>query len=294
MIDTPFYPYGIVESPAPDDGALFHYTKFESLLKILETMTLRSSPLCKMNDLNEANINSLDWNQDFMLMFKAEKYVKEQCSIISFSKNYLTGPICQEGSNHPAMWAHYAEDSKGVCIVLDKDTLLENNNKQLAKLFYKIEPVSYTLHNAPKHGIEYETYTNISDFVRKNYKELFYKKHVDWSYEDEIRFFVESSEIYLNIKGAIKYIVLGGRLRFDETQIERLIEQMVTPGKKAYRYFNMHSFAEMMPTINGYLTVDGAPTIYRQLQKMEKKSPLAKEYLKWHNSNYRLDNARSL
>lgn len=286
MIETPLYLYGNTELPSPDDGSLFHYTKFESLLKILDTMTLRSSPLSKMNDLNEANIDSLDWNQDFMLMFKAEKYVKEQCSIISFSKNYMIGPICEEGSNHPAMWAHYAQDSKGVCVVLDKGSLLENNKKQLSKLFYKLEPVGYSLHNAPKHGIEYESYTDVSDFVRKNYKELFYKKHVDWSYEDEVRFFVESPEIYLNIKGAIKYIVLGGRLRFDEAQIERLIEHMIMSGKKAYRYFNMHSFAEMMPTINGYLTVDGAPTIYMQLQKMAKRSSLAKDYLEWHEENY--------
>ena len=286
MTETPLYLYGNTELPLLDDGALFHYTKFESLLKILDTMTLRSLPLSKLNDLNEANIDSLDWNQDFMLVFKAEKYVKEQCSIISFSKNYMNGPICEEGSNHPAMWAHYAQDSKGVCIVLDKGNLLENNKKQLSTLFYKLEPVGYSLHNAPKYGIEYESYTDVSDFVRKNYKELFYKKHVDWSYEDEVRFFVESPEIYLNIKGAIKYIVLGGRLRFDEAQIERLIELMITPGKKAYRYFNMHSFAEMMPTINGYLTVDGAPTIYMQLQKMAKRSSLAKEYLEWHEENF--------
>lgn len=44
-----------------------------------------------MNDLNEANIDSLNRNQDFMLMIKAKKYVKEQCSIISFSRNYIVG-----------------------------------------------------------------------------------------------------------------------------------------------------------------------------------------------------------
>lgn len=286
MIETPLYLYGNTELPSPDDGALFHYTKFESFLKIIETMTLRSSPLCKMNDLNEASIDSLDWNRDFMLMIKAEKYVKEQCSIISFSKNYMTGPVCEEGSNHPAMWAHYSEDSNGVCIVLDKDALLEANKKQLSQLFFKMEPIRYGLQNAPKQGIEYDYYNGVSDFVQRNYRELFYKKHIDWSYEDEVRFFVESPEIYLNIEGAIKYIVLGGRLRFDEARLERLIEQMITPGKKGYRYFNMHSFAEMMPTINGYLTVDGAPTIYMQLQKMAKQMVLAKEYLEWHKTNY--------
>lgn len=286
MIDTPLYLYGNAELPSPDDGALFHYTKSENLLKILETMTLRSTPLCKMNDLNEANIDSLNWNQDYMLMIKTKKYVKEQCSIISFSRNYMAGPICEEGSNHPAMWAHYAEDSKGVCLVLDKQSLIANNQQQLASLFYQMEPITYSLHNAPEEGIENQSYSSVSDFIRKNYKELFFKKHVDWSYEDEIRFFVELPEIYLDIKGAIKHIVLGGRLRIDEARIERLIEQIITPGKKSYRYFNMHSFAEIMPTINGYLTDDGSQTIYMQLQKMANKSVLAKEYLKWHDVYY--------
>lgn len=84
MINTPLYLYGNSELPSPDDGAMFHYTKFERFLKILETMTLRSSPLSKMNDLNEANIDSLDWNTDFLMMVKAYRYVKEQCSVISF------------------------------------------------------------------------------------------------------------------------------------------------------------------------------------------------------------------
>ena len=136
MIENPTYLYGSYELQSPNDGALFHYTKLESFLKIIGTMTLRSSPLCKMNDLNEANIDSLDWDTDFLMMIQAQKYVKEQCSIISFTKNYMTGPICEEGSNHPALWAHYAEDSNGVCIVLDKEELLEINKMQLSKLFY--------------------------------------------------------------------------------------------------------------------------------------------------------------
>ncbi len=286
MIETPLYLYGSYEIPSADDGALFHYTKFESCLKIIESMTLRSSPLYKMNDMNEANINSLDWNKDFLLMMDAEKYVKERCSVISFSKNYMAGGICQEGSNHPAMWAHYAEDSRGVCIVLDKDSLLEKNKELLAQRFHSLEPVNYCLHCAPKGGFEYESYSGVSDFVRRNYKELFFKKHVDWKYEDEVRFFVESPEIYLDIKGAIKYIVLGGRLKKDKLHLTQLIEQFITPGTKSYRYFNLHSFAQMMPTVNGYLTVDAAPTILLQLKKMAPESSLAKEFLDWQEAGF--------
>lgn len=68
MINTPLYLYGNTELPSPNDGAMFHYTKFESFLKILETMTLRSSCRGEMNDLNEANIDSLDWNTDYLMV----------------------------------------------------------------------------------------------------------------------------------------------------------------------------------------------------------------------------------
>ena len=57
MAIDPIYLYGVNTVPEVGDGVLFHYTKFESFLKILESMTLRSSPLCKMNDLNEANLS---------------------------------------------------------------------------------------------------------------------------------------------------------------------------------------------------------------------------------------------
>ncbi len=286
MIENPAYLYGSYECQSPDDGALFHYTKLESFLKIIETMTLRSSPLCKMNDMNEANIDNLDWTTDFLMMFKAEKYVKEQCSVISFTKNYMTGPFCEEGSNHPAMWAHYAEDSNGVCIVLDKESLLEINKQQLTGLFYKMEPVDYSMHCAPDDEIMKKNYANVSDFVQSNYKELFFKKHTDWSYEREERFFVESPEVYLNIKGAIKHIILGGRLKNNEDSIRQIIEQMITPGTLSYKIFNMHSFAEMLPSVNGYLTVDAAHVFLMQLQKMAKEHSLAAEWLRWHEESF--------
>lgn len=283
MIEFPSYLYGSYEIPSPGDGALFHYTEFESFLKIIETMTLRSSPLYKMNDLNEANIYSLDWNSDFLMMTKAEKYLKEQCSVISFTKNYMTGSICEEGSNHPALWAHYAENSNGVCIVLDKKLLLEINNKQLSSLFYKLEPVEYNIHCAPNDEIMHKRYSDVSDFVRSNYRELFFKKHTDWSYEGEERFFVETPEIYLNIKGAIKYIILGGRLKNNEEHLRQIIQKMITPGTQSYKYLVFHSFAEMIPSTHGYATVNAAPLLYMQLQKM---ATLAKNWLEWYDSNF--------
>lgn len=273
-----------MECPSPNDGALFHFTKFENLMKILETMSLRTSSLSKMNDLNEANIDELDWGDEFLRMIEAETYIKEKCSVICFTKNYKRGPICQEGSNHPAMWAHYAQDSNGVCIVLDKHVLLNLNRRSLNGVFHKTGIVRYCHRCAPSESVMERKGANVSEFVRNNYKELFFKKHNDWKYEKEVRFFVESPEVYLNIKGAIKYIILGERLCKNEEHLQRLITQVITPGTLSYHYLVPYSFAEMKTSPYGYYTGAAAYIIERFMGEI---SNLSKEYIDWVKTQFR-------
>ena len=277
--------YGSYAIPTPDDGALYHYTRFENLLKILDSMTLRTSSLRNLNDLNEACIDGLDWNSDFALMYEVHDYIKDQFSIISFSKNYTLNGLCEEGSNHPAMWSHYADDSNGACIVLDKDAFIENNRTWLDGLFHKLEKVDYFIHNAPRHGIEYKQYSDASDFAQRNYRELFYKKHVDWQYEEEERFLVESPVLYLDIMGSIKHIVLGGRLSHDSAKLQEMLQLIITPGNKCYRYFDEHSFAEMVSSDYGYLTADAAYVIRRELNSMACSNDLARRYIEWQQND---------
>ena len=77
-------------------------------------------------------------------------------------------------------------------------------------LFYKIESVEYSIHCAPDDEIMKKIYSDVKDFVRSNYKELFFKKHTDWSYEREERLFVESPEVYLNIRAQLNTLSLAG------------------------------------------------------------------------------------
>ena len=281
MIARPIYLNGTTEVTEVDDGALFHYTKFDSFLKIIETMTVRTSPLSRMNDLNEASIEFVDWNKDFLLYHKAEKYIKNDCSLISFTRNYMNGDICEQGGNHPAMWAHYAENSNGICLVLDEKSLIENNRELLAQFFYKLEDVEYTYICSPDNSITESDYSDLSDFLRKNYKELFFKKHTDWSYEKETRLLIESPEEYLNIKGAIKYIILGGRVKNDEDKVRKIVDAMISPESLAHKYFTTHSFAQVSQSPFGYSVDIASYIIYDQLIKMSHSSSLAKDYLDW-------------
>lgn len=65
----------------------------------------------------------------------------------------MTNGCCQEGSNHPAMWAHYGENSNGVCIVLDQESLIDNNKELLADYFYKLEDIDYSAVCSPDDSI---------------------------------------------------------------------------------------------------------------------------------------------
>lgn len=268
MAIVPIYLYGVNCVPEVGDGALFHYTKFESFLNILDSMTLRSSPLCKMNDLNEADLSELDWTSDILMMYNAQDYVRTKCSVISFSKNYEVDYVCREGSNHPALWAHYAEDSKGVCIVLDRDSLLEVNKNRLEHIFYKLEDVEYTWNHGPSLKVSKEKYSSVSEFVQKNYRELFFKKDIDWTNEGEARLFLESPQEYLNIRGAIKHIVLGKKLVEDKSKMRKLLSIILSPNLR--QYFTYHSFASMQSSLGGYITQDASSHIRACLEEMLK------------------------
>ena len=246
-------------------------------------MTLRSSPLSMMNDLNEACLAFIDWSEDFLFYKKAEKYIKEECSIICFTKNYMSHGVCEEGSNHPAMWAHYADNSNGVCIVLDQEVLIDNNKDFLADYFYKLEDVKYSVDCAPDNSISKRGYDSVTELISKEYRELFFKKHCDWSYEKETRFFIELPRIYLNIKGAIKYIVLGWKVLECEEKLKRIVEMMISPGTSCFHFLIPQSFAQMLPSGNGYLTADASNALYQKISAMADSSILAKLYIEWFN-----------
>lgn len=246
------YLHGTTTLPDVNDGELFHYTKFESFKNIIKTMTLKSSPLRKMNDLNEASVRFLDWTKDFLLMYDAEEYIKKNCSVLCFTKNYMEGGICQSGGNHPALWAHYAENSNGVCIVLNETAVIENNKELLSQYFHALEEVNYTHNCSPDDTILGQEYSNVSEFLQQNYKELFFKKHVDWSYERETRLLVESPEVSLNIDGAIEYIILGGRMKNDEKKINEVSELIRSLNPNFKGGLHQHFFAQASPSPYGY------------------------------------------
>ena len=282
MIKTkhPFYLYDNAELPLRGDGSLFHYTTLKSFLTILEDLTLLPSSFGKLNDMNEGNVNNMNMNENFLVMYNAEKYINERCRLLCFTQNYDIQGYGQEGTNHPAMWAHYAENSNGVCIVIDKDAFIKKNKAILESHFYKFEDVEYSLFNTPKDNeISYNAKTP-EEFIKNNWKGLFFLKHKDWENEDEHRLFIMDFDGKFSIDGSIKYIVLGRRVFLNNAKIKEILDKVVEPTSACYRKFIPHSFATTCYNNHGYITFEIAFKIM-QVIKSNLSDERYADYLKW-------------
>ncbi len=288
LTKLPAYLYWHEELPHKGDGALFHYTNLESFKKILEDLTLLPSSFERLNDMNEGNVHNMNLSQNFMVMYNTDKYIKEKCRIICFSQNYDIKCFGQEGTNHPAMWAHYADNSNGVCIVIDKEAFISKNKDIFENHFYKFEDVEYNFFNTPDdEKIAFEAETE-QEFIKKNWKPLFFLKHKDWENEDEHRLFIMDYDGKLSIDGCIKYIVLGRKLFLDNIRIKDLLDIIVNPSSICYHKFTPHSFATMCYNSHGYDTMDIASKILSVVMSNISDPPYL-DYVEWLNTEQGYD-----
>ena len=124
-----------------NDKYLYHYTSLNRAFEhILHEGKLLLASLKLTNDPRE----SKDWNWTFRnisheidiaipsveelvtVSSEINLKIKRDCKLCCFSiddktKNLYSG----RGWGHPRMWAQYADKHKGVCLVFDKDKLIE-------------------------------------------------------------------------------------------------------------------------------------------------------------------------
>jgi hypothetical protein len=134
--------------PVEESKFLFHYTKYSSALGILRSQKLRLSSLATMNDplefqdhhgdgvmLEGMPTNEECASQVFMFenaVTEKEKSVRLACFSMDIpfanktegsQKNYYNN--LSKGWARSRMWAQYAENHKGICLIFDKACLLE-------------------------------------------------------------------------------------------------------------------------------------------------------------------------
>jgi len=222
---------------------LCHYTKKDiAIEKILYEGKIKFNQIGRTNDPKESIVNltvasfpSLgDKNADgyyILLSNEFQRIQKEEwkvlCMTMHSSKKKNQNEVASKfryGWNRPAMWAHYAENHSGVCIIFDGNKLYKNIKSKLSehKLFPK--KVSY---KKPSTQTKYyddfqkiiKDQPEIDDLraqIRKHLEEkrneYFFSKFSTWKDESEYRFLAHSTctdDEFVNIHGTIKSILVG-------------------------------------------------------------------------------------
>ena len=270
------YRYGINILPSLDDKFLYHFTSAESLMKILENMTLKLSSFEHLNDLNEKEIKFV--LQDWLHGLEIKKFITKNCKLISFSRNFeLEKGFCECGCNHPRMWAQYAENNKGACIVINENKLIQHNNNYLNELFWKIENVEYEPYMTNENPVESDV---PESFVKKNYRTIFFEKHKDWQQEDERRFLCINGPDFLTINDCIEFICLGNN--FESENYEKLSEIVISSVKNGLTPLTPHDFTFQLNAQGRSLPMDNAGRI---IEYIENKRDKANEYINYLNEN---------
>ena len=178
---------------------LYHYTKFDNAIRIILSKRLKFGKLGDMNDVNEAYRRISYAYRSNVKIGNVQNELKRyrQISLTMDSSNY-------QGFDISAMWGHYAEKGKGVCLVFDKRKLLKHLSKDMysCKVNYRRKFKGYVHINS----------NNIGKSLERKRKGFFFTKSSDWKYEQEYRIITKvndcSDDIFLDFKDSLIAVIL--------------------------------------------------------------------------------------
>ena len=198
---------------------LYHFTSFDTALKIIESNRLRFGRLNKMNDIHEndkvmfadANGQEIDeFPSDVLDALYDEIYKYRQISLTADSEEED-----KDGFDLHQMWGLYADKGEGVCLVFDKDELEKNYDM----VNIHRERVNYDkTQDLESHVVSISQDPRIvPEEVKRQISKIFYHKRKEWEHEQEYRLIKKcpntTKEDYLLLGHALKYVILSSKLR---------------------------------------------------------------------------------
>ena len=223
------------------DQYVYHYTRWERLLDIAHT-GLRLSPLAQMNDPRESKdwyLGHLSWDDeepvDSREFWAAVARYKQRVMVTSFSRdipgNTLEDVWFGRGFARPRMWAQYAGNHTGACIVMNRKGLDDAIKAQLGSAsgsWLASGPVEYVSRSKDDPSTQWVEISrgdrDIATAVRNHFSDhkerIFFAKHYDWRDEAEYRWvYYDPNEpdnrktkpdgIFVRIDGQVSGLVLG-------------------------------------------------------------------------------------
>ena len=208
---------------------LYHYTSFDSFVKIWLSKSLKFSPVSNVNDIQEKVIEASIANPEQFELAKSFIAMRKSFKQVSFTMDYDS---YLKGCMSPMMWGLYADKTKGVCIEFDYDKIQFPRNCLKGIVRYKTLLNKYD-------GIspDVKTGNDLNRFILKHQKELFFTKNKCWSGENEYRV-LSKDDVYLNIENAISAVCLATDISTESILVRKMVNGIIP-----IKVFT-HAFAE--------------------------------------------------
>lgn len=201
-------------------GKLYHYTTFDSFVKIWLSQALLFGDVDKVNDLLEHKYTLEIPSLAFLAIDEAFRRIRNSFKQISFTLDYgnMAGYECA------MMWGQYADKARGVCIEFDFDKLSThfNSNMEDGFVYYPIK-----IPRMPPLKTE-RRIKDIRNLIDKYHKEIFYTKHCVWEHENEYRIITDKEET-LKIDGAISAVYLTSSISKECLWVEKMLSNTSIP-----------------------------------------------------------------
>lgn len=234
-----------------NDSLLYHYTSLESACKILESNSLRLSNLLNVNDpLEFCRPKAFGFNEDDenigKIMAELNQSLTERentIRLLCFCQDFFCSQedwnneksqnkaanFLHKGWARNRMWAQYANNHKGVCLVFDKNEFTKafekSKDKNPAIKILNSKKIDYTNYldevqseltdeiNVKNKGNDYSHY-----FLDEERLKYLFIKCEDYRDENEYRFVMVNSslkspadEFYVDFETSLKGIIYGQR-----------------------------------------------------------------------------------
>lgn len=215
---------------------LYHYTSAEIALdSVMTQRQLRLGLLESTNDPRESrarypNLRLADGVPDEAIdsiWQEADRLVRRAAKVACFTLDFelpdsVLDPSALRGYAHPSLWAHYGGGHAGVSLRFSRGALADRIGGTLAsrgQLFdgavdYTPEPfgdldvTGLDVEQVEEFGLD----AIVVRYIERHHRELFFRKHSDWSSEQEYRWVLVEPEpvaVHVDITDCLTGIVLG-------------------------------------------------------------------------------------
>ncbi len=217
---------------------LYHYTSFNSFVRIWLTKTLKFGDIIDMNDIFESNFSSQCHSikdMEYMNLYHEEKKHYRQISLTMDYDSFT------QGCMSPMMWGQYADKANGVCIEFDYNKLMKHIKPTMLH-----DAVNYVPMLPEPPELPQEATMDFDSFLKTNQKDLFFTKHNSWSNENEYR--IVSKEGFLKIDDAITAIYTT---KCNSTEC-KCIEELLKDNNDV---FFLCVYQDFMPNVGTYYNI---------------------------------------